>query len=68
MARKLKRSDWVFLGSLAVGVLIGGGAWLKWPGAPWWVYAGGGFIVTAIVYSALIEHFANVAMIDQDRD
>ena len=51
---------------MAVGAVGGGGAWLLWPGAVWWVYAGGGFIVTSLVYRQLIEYFANVALMDRE--
>ena len=66
MGRKLKPSGRVFLGSMAVGALIGGGAWLLWPGAVWWVYAGGAFILGAVLYPQLIEHFANVVQMDRN--
>ena len=55
------------LGSTAVGALIAGSAWLPWPGAVWWLYASGGAIVAALLYTQLVGHLANVALMDRDR-
>ncbi len=41
--------------------------WL-WPGAPWWVYAGGGFIVGALLYTKLIELIAYETIMDRDKE
>ena len=65
MAHKLKPSEWTALGSLALGAIGGGGAWWLWPGAHWGFYAGGGFIVGALLYGKLIELFAYWAMMDR---
>ncbi len=68
MARKIKPSHWVLLGSVAVGAVVGGGAWLLWPGAVWWAYVSGALFVGVMLFPQLSEHFANVALMDRDRD
>ena len=56
------------MGSVAVGAVVGGGAWLLWPGAVWWAYVSGALFVGVMLFPQLSEHFANVALMDRDRD
>jgi membrane protein implicated in regulation of membrane protease activity len=63
----MKPSGWVLLLCFAIGtaIAVALGVWVA-PNMKWWAYLLVAFVVAAMLYPQLVEHFSNEKTLDKE--